>query len=447
MNSRKRSKQGRIIIFSRYPVPGEVKTRLIPAIGLAGAADLHRRLTEKTLATALSFSADHGAEVEVNYEGGSEPQIRRWLGPNITCVRQHSGDLGQRMRIALEKAFQQGARRAVMVGTDIPDLKPEHFKQAFEVLEDQDLVLGPSTDGGYWLIGSSRPVDIFKNINWGTETVIEETIATADQQRLEFKLLEPLTDIDAPEDLKKWRPDMVERRPYISVIIPALNEAANIVRTIRAAETEEAEIIVADGGSADQTATLAAQAGARVIESPKGRALQQNRGARCAAGSILLFLHADTILPGDYLTLVFEMMMDRQIVLGAFSFKTDLNSRLMKGIEFLTNFRAQKLNLPYGDQALFLKKSTFEEIGGFPETSIAEDYYLVRRLTRRGRLGIVPAAAVTSARRWQSRGLIYTAVINQIMMLGFIIRIPPDKLAVMHRFLHKKNNRKAAMLS
>jgi hypothetical protein len=141
------------------------------------------------------------------------------------------------------------------------------------------------------------------------------------------------------------------------------------------------------------------------------------------------------------------MMMDRRIVLGAFSFKTDLNSRLMKGIEFLANFRARRLKLPYGDQALFLKKSTFEEIGGFPETSIAEDYYLVRRLTRRGRLGIVPAAAVTSARRWQSRGLIYTAVINQIMMLGFIIRIPPDKLAVMHRFLHKKNNRKAAMLS
>ena len=438
MNSRKRSKQDRIIIFSRYPVPGEVKTRLIPAIDRTGAADLHRRLTEKTLATALSFSADRGAEVEVYYEGGSEPQIRRWLGPDITCVRQRSGDLGQRMRIAMEKAFQQGARRAVIVGADIPDIKPKHFKQAFEVLEEQDLVLGPSTDGGYWLIGSNRPVDIFENISWGAETVIKETITKADRQRLKFKLLEPLTDIDTLEDLKKWRPDMMERRPYISVIIPALNEAANIVRTIRAAETGEAEIIVADGGSSDQTAALASQAGARVIESAKGRAIQQNCGAKRASGSILLFLHADTILPEDYLNLVFEMMMDKRIVLGAFSFKTDLNSRLMKGIEFLTNFRARKLNLPYGDQALFLKKSTFEETGGFPETSIAEDYYLVRRLTRRGRLGIVPASVVTSARRWQSRGLIYNAVINQIMALGFIFRVPPDKLAAMHRFLHQK---------
>jgi rSAM/selenodomain-associated transferase 2/rSAM/selenodomain-associated transferase 1 len=438
MNRNTRPQQNRIIIFSRYPVPGEVKTRLIPALGPAGAADLHRKLTEKILALALAFAAENGAEVEMHFQGGSEALMQRWLGPDISYVRQHHGDLGERMRIALEHAFGQGARRVLLVGTDIPEMGVEHFGQAFNHLDEKDLVLGPSTDGGYWLIGAAQPVDVFENVAWGADTVLEQTRVRADEQGLKYGLLEPLTDIDTPEDLKAWRPDIAEKKPYISVIIPALNESAHIERTIRAAQNEEAEIIVVDGGSEDRTASLAARAGARVISSPKGRAGQQNRGAEDATGSILLFLHADTILPKDYLCQVFEMMLDREIVLGAFSFKTDLDSRFMKCIEFLTNFRSRRLHLPYGDQAMFIKRSMFEDTGGFPETPLAEDFYYIRRLARRGRVGIAPASVITSARRWQTSGLFRTTLINQAMTLGFILRVPPNKLAAIHRFLHKK---------
>ncbi|MBW2622632.1 MAG: TIGR04283 family arsenosugar biosynthesis glycosyltransferase [Deltaproteobacteria bacterium] len=440
MNRKTPPQQNRIIIFSRYPVPGEVKTRLIPALGPVGAADLHCQLTEKTVATALAYAAEHHAGVEMHFQGGSKALMRRWLDPAISYIGQHDGDLGQRMRIALEHAFRQGARRVLLVGTDIPEMDADHFSQAFNHLDEKDLVLGPSMDGGYWLIGATRPVDVFENITWGVDTVLEETMARADERGLKSGLLEPLVDIDTPEDLKAWQPDIVKKRPYISVIIPALNESAHIEKTIRAALNGEAEIIVVDGGSDDRTASLAARAGARVISSPKGRARQQNHGAENAAGPILLFLHADTILPQNYLKQVFEMMLDREIVLGAFSFKTDLDNRFMKGIEFLTNFRSRRLHLPYGDQALFVKKSAFEDAGGFPEAPLAEDYYFVRRLAGRGRVGIVPAFVVTSARRWQTRGLLRTMLINQIMALGFILRVPPDKLAAVHGFLHKKNN-------
>ena len=440
MNSNTRLQHKRIIVFSRYPVPGEVKTRLIPALGSAGAADFHRRLTEKTLATALAYATEHHAVLELHFQGGSKALMRRWLGPDISYIRQHKGNLGERMRIALEQAFRQGARRVLLVGTDIPEMKAHHFGQAFHHLDEKDLVLGPSTDGGYWLIGARQPVNVFEDITWGADTVLEETMARADEQDLTYGLLELLTDIDTPEDLKARQPASADKKPYISVIIPALNESARIEGAIRAARNEEAEIIVVDGGSHDRTPPLAARAGARVISSPKGRARQQNSGAEDAAGQILLFLHADTILPEDYLKQVFEMMLDQKIILGAFSFKTDLDNGFMKGIEFLANFRARRLHLPYGDQALFVRKSTFEDINGFPETPLAEDFYFVRGLARLGRVGIIPASAVTSARRWQIRGLLRTTLINQIMVLGFILRVPPDRLAAIHRFLHKNKS-------
>ena len=422
----------RLIVFGRYPVPGRTKTRLIPALGPAGAADLQRQLTEKIVATAEAFALQRGVNVEVCFEGGSEQKMRRWLGPDLSLSRQAPGDLGTRIYTAFLAAFQRGCSRAVLIGTDIPELRADHLRQAFDALSENDLVIGPSRDGGYWLIGLNRPARLFEGIKWGTKAVLDQTLALANGQGLSVKELDYLTDIDTEEELKELLPDWTEKGPYVSVIIPALNEALNIQKTINSARNRDAEVIVVDGGSGDDTVVRATRAGARIEKSSRGRAVQQNHGTSVARGSVLLFLHADTHLPHGYINHIFEALMDPETVAGAFRFKTDLNHPLMKPIEFATNIRSQYLKLPYGDQGLFFRRAVFEAVGGFPEVSIAEDLFLIHRISKQGRIGIAPVYAVTSGRRWQTRGLLRTTLINQIIVAGCCLGISPRVLAKLY---------------
>lgn len=433
MKSNKNARSDRLIIFGRYPVPGRTKTRLIETLGPTGAADLQRRLTEETLKKAKEISPYQDIEVEVCFEGGNESKMRRWLGSGIMLSQQVSGDLGERMYSAFLKAFKSGCRRVVLLGTDIPKLTPDHLKQAFDALLEHDLVLGPSTDGGYWLMGLNKPTDLFKEINWGTEKVLDQTVARAMEQSVGFHRLKPLTDIDTVDDLEQSRPDDIDRKPYVSIIIPTFNEEQTIETTLFSARSEEAEIIVIDGGSTDATVKRVTDAGIRVEMSPRGRAVQQNRGAELAQGMVLLFLHADTLLPSGYDAHIFEALMDPRAIGGAFRFKTDLNSPLMKTLEFLTNIRSKCFKLPYGDQGIFMRKSVFNLVGGFPEVEIAEDLFLVRKLSRRGRIQIAPAEAITSARRWRRLGLLRTTLINQIIVAGCYLGISPRVLAYLYK--------------
>lgn len=428
----------RIIVFGRYPVPGRTKTRLIPHLGPTAAADLQRRLTERTLATSKRLASCLDVGLEVCLEGGSRQQILRWLGSDLLFARQVEGDLGERMGSAFLNAFRAGCRRVVLIGTDIPEMKPSHLWKAFDALVHKDLVLGPSTDGGYWLMGLRRFVDLFQDVPWGTGEVLDRTVSLAKAKGLKICRLNPLRDMDTVEDLKRWRPDEAAGGPYISVIIPTLNEAARIESTLSALRNEEVEVTVVDGGSTDDTVRLAAQAGAGIEKSARGRAVQLNRGAELARGRVLLFLHADTLLPNGYLDHVFETLMDAGTTLGAFRFKTDLDSPGMRLIEFLTNFRARILKLPYGDQALFIRKPDFESLGGFPEVPIAEDLFFVRKLSGRGNISVAPAEAVTSGRRWKTLGLLRTTMLNQIIVAGCYLGLPPHVLASLYRIPRRK---------
>lgn len=423
----------RLIIFGRYPVPGRTKTRLIPALGPVGAADLQRRLTERTLKRVRAFASRRSVELELCFEGGSEHKIRRWLGPVEVYSQQGPGDLGMRIHSAFLRAFQSGCRNVILIGTDIPGLEPGLLEQAFDSLASHELVLGPTHDGGYWLIGLNRPADLFHGINWGTGIVFDQTATLAKGHGLAFHRLETLSDIDTIDDLKQWRPDWAGGGPYISVIIPALNERVNIEAAIRGAEDRETEIIVVDGGSTDDTVVRARDAGARVEESPRGRALQQNRGAAVARGKVLLFLHADTHLPDGYPAHVFETLMDPGTAAGAFRFKTDLNKPFMKVIEFMTNMRSRYFKLPYGDQGLFMRRSIFESVGRFPEVSVAEDLLLVRRLSKRGIIRISPAEVITSARRWLTFGMLRTTLINQVIVSCCCLGVSPHALASLYQ--------------
>jgi rSAM/selenodomain-associated transferase 2/rSAM/selenodomain-associated transferase 1 len=398
-------------------------------LGPVGAADLQRHLTEKALRTASSVASRRDLDLEICFEGADEPRMRRWLGPRAIYSIQCAGDLGERMAHALSTAFQKGCHRVILFGTDIPELSASVLEQAFERLKEKDMVIGPSTDGGYWLIGLKKDADLFADIPWGTKGVLQETLSRAERLSLSADLLNPLTDIDTVEDLKKLLPERVHSGPFISVITPALNEAANIEDTVRRSLCRDSEVIVVDGGSTDGTKEKARRVGARVLDSARGRSVQQNRGAEVARGKVLLFLHADTRLPEDYPSHVFETLMDPRVVLGAFRFKTDLDAPLARIVEALVDLRSRHLRLPYGDQALFLRKTVFEKAGGFPDVPIGEDFFLVRHMRRQGRITIARAPATTSGRRWERKGLLRTTWINQMILAGLALRVSLSTLA------------------
>lgn len=427
------TRSDRLIIFGRYPVPGRTKTRLIPLLGAARAADFQRHLTERILGTDRRAARRRAADVEACFDGGSLAKLRRWLGQDLILSEQSPGNLGERMKAAFFEAFRQGARRVLLHGTDLPDLTSHHIDEALDALRGHDVVLGPSTDGGYWMMGLKKPADLFDGMEWGASSVFEKTLAAARGRGFSVHVLPLLTDMDTGEAVAHWMPEWAAPQPYVSVIIPTLNEAAHIEKTISSARSADAEILVVDGGSKDGTVEKADKAGAAVVPGPRGRALQQNRGAAEAKGRVLLFLHADTALPKDYVAQVFETLMDRRVLLGAFRFKTDLDQPLMRGIEFTTNIRSRCLRLPYGDQALFVRKAGFETAGGFPEMPIAEDLFLVRQVSKLGRIAIAPAHVTTSARRWREKGVLRTTLINQLILAGLALGISPRTLARLYR--------------
>jgi len=215
MNKSQYSSRDRLIIFGRYPVPGRTKTRLIPALGPEGAADLQRWLTENILETVRRFARPREIGVEICFEGDSKQKMRQWLGSGEILSRQVSGNLGERMQAAFLDAFQRGADRVVLLGTDIPQIRTDHLEQAFDALVENDLVVGPSTDGGYWLIGLNHPVNLFEGIKWSTDAVFGQTLALAKEQELRVNKLSPLKDIDTAEDLKQVLPGWSAKGPYV----------------------------------------------------------------------------------------------------------------------------------------------------------------------------------------------------------------------------------------
>ncbi len=419
----------RLIVFGRWPRPGQTKTRLIPALGPLGAAELQRRLTLHAVEQARTCAAGRCADIEFRHSGGSAGDLRAWLGPGLGYRPQVTGGLGRRMGGAIRQAFAQGCRRVVLFGTDVPGCTAVHLETALDALRTTDVVLGPVTDGGYWLIGLRRPADLFSGIPWSTDRVLTDTLRLAEAQGLSVHSLETLSDVDEPQDLPLAEPLTGEPRPVLSVVIPTLNEQGHIEATLAAARCEGAELIVADGGSTDRTVGLAERAGARVVAAPPGRARQQNAGAALAQADILLFLHADTRLPPDYAARVFETMLDTRAVGGGFLWRTDLNHPLMRVAERFVTWRTRYRNEPWGDQAIFVRRPVFERLGGFADLPIAEDWHFVRRLRSLGRMAAIEAPVITSARRWQRVGVLRTFAINWAIIAGLRVGLPGHWLA------------------
>ncbi len=221
----------------------------------------------------------------------------------------------------------------------------------------------------------------------------------------------------------------------MSVIIPALDEAACIERTLRAVAAQPGphEVIVADGGSRDQTRARAA-AFACVVTSAPGRARQMNRGARAASGDVLLFLHADTLPPPDAFAAISAVLADPTVEAGVFRLAFDRQTPLLRFYGFCTRFRLPRLC--FGDRALFVRRAVFETLGGFPELPIFEDLEMVRLLYRRGGFRFLPQAVTTSARRFERYGTLRQQLRNGYLWLRYVLGADPHEVAHHYRYDH-----------
>lgn len=217
----------------------------------------------------------------------------------------------------------------------------------------------------------------------------------------------------------------------ISIIIPVLNEAINIEQAVASTQpSTNVEVIVVDGGSNDHTVEIAESLGVKVISAPRGRAAQMNVGALAASGEILLFLHADSRLSVEFDIMVRTALQQPGVMAGAFALRIDGQIWSLRLVEWGVNWRSHFLQMPYGDQGIFLKKEIFYRIGKFPELVLMEDFELIRRLRRAGKITIISASILTSARRWLKNGVFKTTLTHQLIIVAYLLGISPKRIMI-----------------
>jgi rSAM/selenodomain-associated transferase 2 len=222
----------------------------------------------------------------------------------------------------------------------------------------------------------------------------------------------------------------------LSVVVPVLDDADHLARLLPtlARDCPGAQVIVVDGGSRDGAAAVAARhPGVRVLTGPRGRARQMNHGARAAGGDVLLFLHADTRLPAGAAAAIEAALAAPAAVGGRFDVRFDSPRRLLTVVAWFMNTRSRLSSICTGDQAIFVRRTDFEAVGGYPDIPLMEDIELSRRLKRRGRLQALRLRVVTSARKWEREGPLRTIGLMWALRLLHVCGVGPERL---HRWYY-----------
>jgi rSAM/selenodomain-associated transferase 2 len=225
----------------------------------------------------------------------------------------------------------------------------------------------------------------------------------------------------------------------ISVVIPVfqeqdlINEAIERIRGLASGAT--AEIIVVDGGTEAETLAVVRDDDVKRIASERGRGKQMNEGAAAAKGDVLLFLHVDTQLPPDGLQRITSLMEEARFSAGAFDLAISATGLSYRIIERAASLRSRLTGIPYGDQAIFVRRNCFMSLGGYKEMPIMEDVDLMRRVRRDGRrIGFIREKVRTSARRWEKEGVVRCTCRNWTIMMLYLLGVPPERLAAWYRF-------------
>jgi uncharacterized protein len=451
------NRRGYICVFLKPPMPGRVKTRLIPELGAEVASRLAEAMFQDTWAQVRNLS---WAKPVLALAG---PKSANGLvGADIEVWPQGGGDLGER----LERIFLKGLHNApftIALGADSPGLPAHLLDYTRAALTSADAVIGPCEDGGFYLLGLRNFIPgLLDGIPWSRPNTFSTTVRRLLEAGLKVRILDPWFDIDRPMDLDKLRNLLTEGRilapetnrilsqfvgpmtgrqsksalfgdsPQISVVIPVLNEIAELpVTLVRLHELGVArEIIAVDGGSSDGTREwLSAQSSVRMIDSGRGRGPQLNAGAKASRGEILLFLHADCWLPADAAARIKQALNSPGTVGGAFRVRfVEERPHFLQAVAGGINLRTGLCRCATGDQAIFVRREAYERLGGFAEWPLFEDVEFVSRLKKLGRFAILPSPVTISARRYLRFGISKTIATYYILRLGYWLGISPFAL-------------------
>ena len=220
----------------------------------------------------------------------------------------------------------------------------------------------------------------------------------------------------------------------VSVIIPAINEAGALDRAVRSAWQAGAdEVIVSDGGSSDETTSIAEREKCRIVYSARGRAVQQNEGARCAIGDVFLFLHADNRLGPEAVDQVRNYCQEPMVKSGAFRQQIEADGFAYRLLEHGNAWRVRWRGLPFGDQAIFIRREFFESLGGFPSVTLMEDVLLMKKARRQSWPRLLEGPVYVDARRWQRHGVVRQTLRNWALLAAYQLGVSPDSLARFYR--------------
>jgi len=222
----------------------------------------------------------------------------------------------------------------------------------------------------------------------------------------------------------------------LSVIVPVLNEAPvlpELLTQLSRLAREDAEIIIVDGGSTDGTAESAERGGFSVLRAARGRARQMNAGAAVASAQLLLFLHADTQLPDEAVNLIAQALAGGRRAWGRFDVRIRGHAFMLRVVSFMMNLRSRLTGIATGDQALFITRRAFDEVGGFPDQPLMEDIEISRRLLALTRPACIARCAAPSGRRWEANGIWRTIVLMWRLRWDYWRGIPVQQLAKIYR--------------
>lgn len=456
-----------VLLMAKHPSGGHVKTRLAADVGQQAAEDLHRAFVRLELRTVSSLDVDRRVCVEPL---PPSEELRRWLGGDHQAAPQRGDGLGDRLHAALEDALSGGYGKAIALASDVPDLPAWHLSQAVRALDTHDTVLGPSADGGYNYIGfraGTLTRAAFDGVRMGTGAALSDTMLRLEAGGRRALLMPPWPDVDDRRGLQAlwWRLEGARRRgrtpegagglldllgalapswrrDTLSVIIPALHEAEGIGRLLAHLRSMacpvDLEPVVVDGAPERDTLAAMGDPGALAVPSPRGRARQMNAGAAAASGDVLLFLHADTLLPEGGLADAWSMASTGRCQVGAFRHGFDDERPLHDLVSRINDLRAQGMRAPWGDQAIFARRDAFEALGGYPEVEVMEDIALMAEVRRaRMRVAFVPKRVRTSTRRFDAEGGILLGVARDLAIVTlYWLGAPQGALTALYRYPH-----------
>ncbi len=403
-----------------------VKRRLSEEVGAETAAVIYEKLVRRTLGVAGDFKRRAAFQVRIvlfsTPEDSFENLKKKFRGPWEFCL-QEGEHLGVRMENALLGAFAAGAGKAVLIGSDLADIEAADIEDAFRNTGEKSVVLGPAADGGFYLIGTDRPIGaplLFSS--WGTAEVFSRTVRALETLGFGVRLSAQRHDVDRKRDLDRFGKDPLFTNS-ISIIIPTLSEVQKLSPLLLLLERSlwpGDEVVVVQGGAFEKIALRRISPSLSVVTTRKGRGIQQNAGAIFSRGTILCFLHDDTVPPPEFPYLIRRACRDGQAAPGCFKLRFQPSNRALGLIAAWANLRTAVFKLPYGDQCLFCRRDLFERAGGFGPRYLMEDVDLVRKLRKmkgRNAISFLPVPVYSSPYRYQRKGILRASLQNHSTFL------------------------------